>query len=563
MIHRVRSSPLSRVGTAARGDASRPGRGAPHAQPQPSAAARAIVGDPSRAAVGQRGVRLLTHAAGIHAVETAKATTARVAETIRDLVRVSSQGGIDDPTAICEAVSEKLRAAGLPFRILTDPEGRPAAVVSEISGAVPGPTHVLDAVVDTAPIGDPSSWTVDPLAGEIKDGRLYGRGVADSKAAAGLFIELGRELLSQREAMAGKTVLFFDAAEHTGEFQGVKALLAAYPKVDGVMIGYPGDEALNVGSRGFLRTRVDVKISDPGDPGQIAQALRSVTCGELPAQGTSDFKLPPKLTVTAAETSGAASVEFTASSFASFEISLTGTASHSGSSKPAGTNAVLKAARFLEVLGDAARSSGSRVVVSELSGGKHFSQVPDLVRVKLSLSGGDRAALAEILGAIQRVDAELPASQPSRATQVARKSDAKQGVMGATSVSVNVDIRTTKAFSESNARAFLADSVSSAGQPAKLEEREAWPAFILPAGSKLRKAVEGAVRAASDKQVPSVVSGPSNVGNLLASNGIPSTTGFGVAFRGAHAADESIELESIPKALEVYRKAIRTLMRMD
>lgn len=49
---------------------------------------------------------------------------------------------------------------------------------------------MLAAHTDTMPIGDPASWTHDPLGGEIKDGRIYGRGSGDDKfgIAAGAFL---------------------------------------------------------------------------------------------------------------------------------------------------------------------------------------------------------------------------------------------------------------------------------------------------------------------------------------------------------------------------------------
>lgn len=56
---------------------------------------------------------------------------------------------------------------------------------------------MFTAHIDTMPIGDKSLWSVDPLGGEIKNGRIYGRGACDDKYAVAtvLFIlEAFREL---------------------------------------------------------------------------------------------------------------------------------------------------------------------------------------------------------------------------------------------------------------------------------------------------------------------------------------------------------------------------------
>ena len=129
------------------------------------------------------------------------ATVKRIIRLTQELVQIPSQGGIDPPRVVCQALFEPL-----------------------FSGQI-----------------------------DTNTGRLYGRGSADSKIAAAMFVEVGRALIQQKEKLKGSIVLFFDAAEHTGTFHGVKALLQQRMpnnrKLDGVIIGYPGNESLNIGSR--------------------------------------------------------------------------------------------------------------------------------------------------------------------------------------------------------------------------------------------------------------------------------------------------------------------------
>lgn len=56
--------------------------------------------------------------------------------------------------------------------------------------------------------------------------------------------------------MHGSLLLILDADEHTGNFGGIKAALDAGYKPDGIMIGYPGDDQVIVGSRGFSRYEI-------------------------------------------------------------------------------------------------------------------------------------------------------------------------------------------------------------------------------------------------------------------------------------------------------------------
>jgi succinyl-diaminopimelate desuccinylase len=86
-----------------------------------------------------------------------------------------------------------LRELGYETRIVTVPEtllpvlaphgeGRPRpSVVGRIDGpAGPGLRLHLNGHYDVVPAGD--DWTRDPFAGEIREGRMYGRGAADQKS---------------------------------------------------------------------------------------------------------------------------------------------------------------------------------------------------------------------------------------------------------------------------------------------------------------------------------------------------------------------------------------------
>src|SRR5215218_5567115 len=67
-------------------------------------------------------------------------------------------------------------------------EGRPehtrehprVNVVGTLPGARPNPLVHLNGHFDVVPVG--AGWTVDPFGGVVRDGRIYGRGVADMKA---------------------------------------------------------------------------------------------------------------------------------------------------------------------------------------------------------------------------------------------------------------------------------------------------------------------------------------------------------------------------------------------
>ncbi|GIF14132.1 M20 family metallopeptidase [Actinoplanes teichomyceticus] len=229
---------------------------------------------------------------------------------IRDLVAVPSRGGIDPYGPVVDVVTGWLRARHLDPYVLHAEDGTEAAVVCEITGGHPGPRLVLDACLDTAPFGDENAWSHPPATPVERDGWLYGRGAADSKAAVAIFCHLAVRLAAQRHAIHGRLVLLFDLDEHTGGFAGAKRYFEgpdAPTDVIGVMIGYPGIDKLVVGGRGVHRARLHVHGvgSHSGGsrrtPNAIEKAAHLVWALAGQSLGGPDDRFPmgPRATVTA------------------------------------------------------------------------------------------------------------------------------------------------------------------------------------------------------------------------------------------------------------------------
>jgi succinyl-diaminopimelate desuccinylase len=88
------------------------------------------------------------------------------------------------------------------------------------------------------------------------------------------------------------------------------------------------------------------------------------------------------------------------------------------------------------------------------------------------------------------------------------------------------------------------------------------PAYLLPGESPLPLALNRASKRILNRELPFAVTGPSNIGNLLAQRGIPATCGFGVAYRNIHAADECVDLASVTPTYRVYEAALQELLSM-
>jgi len=80
--------------------------------------------------------------------------------------------------------------------------GRPN-VIGVLKGSRPGPTLLLTGHLDTVGVTDYH----DPFTARIEDGRLYGRGSCDMKAALAAFIEVARVINEQDVPFAGELMI--------------------------------------------------------------------------------------------------------------------------------------------------------------------------------------------------------------------------------------------------------------------------------------------------------------------------------------------------------------------
>jgi succinyl-diaminopimelate desuccinylase len=383
-------------------------------------------------------------------------TVDSIIELTAELVRLPSRSGVDSYEPVIGRLELWLSDHGLTPRRLIGESGHPLALTCDVRGDEPGPRYVLDACVDTAPFGDEAAWTHPPTSAHIVDGWLYGRGSADCKVAAAIFSHIAAALRAEAARLRGTLTLLFDADEHTGGFGGVKAFLAdaaGSPDLAGVMIGYPGDDEVIVGGRGFVRAR----------------------------------------------------------------LSVHGTAGHTGGRRTEG-NAVVKAAVLVTALDNQplpGASEGARLpsklTVTAVHGGEGFSTIPDLC-------------------------------------------------------TVNVDIRLAPGFDPDAARGLLTTVVRAvddrlpSSRPTEIAFEESWPAYVLPASSRLVRALTAAAARIGGRPVPTRVAGPSNIGNYLASLGVEATAGYGVRYRNVHGTDECIDVGTIATVHGVYSAAVRSLL---
>jgi acetylornithine deacetylase/succinyl-diaminopimelate desuccinylase-like protein len=138
-----------------------------------------------------------------------------------DLIRIDTTnrgGGDGRERPAAEYVAARLAEAGVEPTLLESAPGR-ANVVARVGGREPeAPALLVHGHLDVVP-ADPSSWTVPPFAGEIRDGVLWGRGAVDMKNADAVLLAVVSQWARAGVRPRRDVVLAFTADEEdTAQF---------------------------------------------------------------------------------------------------------------------------------------------------------------------------------------------------------------------------------------------------------------------------------------------------------------------------------------------------------
>jgi len=114
-------------------------------------------------------------------------------------------------------------------------------IIARIEGKRPGPTIHFNSHIDVVEVG--VGWTFDPFGGEIRDGRIYGRGACDMKGGMAASIIAVESYLEINPDFCGALEISGTVDEESGGFGGVAYLaskgLFSKPRVDHVIIPEP------------------------------------------------------------------------------------------------------------------------------------------------------------------------------------------------------------------------------------------------------------------------------------------------------------------------------------
>ncbi|GAA2643175.1 MULTISPECIES: M20/M25/M40 family metallo-hydrolase [Nonomuraea] len=161
-----------------------------------------------------------------------------VAELCAELIRVDSSnygdGSGPGERAAAEVVMARLSEVGVEAHYSESAPGR-GNVVTRIEGSDPSlPALLVHGHLDVVP-ANAADWSVDPFAGEIRDGYIWGRGAVDMKDMDAMMLAVLRQMVREGRRPRRDIVFAWVADEEAGGVYGAKYLTANHRELfDGV-----------------------------------------------------------------------------------------------------------------------------------------------------------------------------------------------------------------------------------------------------------------------------------------------------------------------------------------
>jgi succinyl-diaminopimelate desuccinylase len=152
---------------------------------------------------------------------------------------------------------EYVHAAGTPGDDVRYPR---INVIARHQGSAPGPCVHFNGHIDVVQAG--GGWTVDPFAGVVKDGKVYGRGACDMKGGLAASLIAVEALIDSDAKLPGTLEISGTVDEESGGYGGVHYLAErgwfSAPRVDHVIIPEPLNvDRVCIGHRGVWWAEIE------------------------------------------------------------------------------------------------------------------------------------------------------------------------------------------------------------------------------------------------------------------------------------------------------------------
>src|ERR1700694_443945 len=139
------------------------------------------------------------------------------ADLLSELIRVDTSNPPGNEGRLAELLAAKFRPLGFEIEIIPTPDPGKVHFIARIKGDGSKKPVLLAAHADVVGV-EREKWSVDPFAGQVKDGYVYGRGAIDFKGGLAVFAEAVMRLVKNHVPLHRDVILLSEADEEGARY---------------------------------------------------------------------------------------------------------------------------------------------------------------------------------------------------------------------------------------------------------------------------------------------------------------------------------------------------------
>ncbi|MGC9346482.1 MAG: M20/M25/M40 family metallo-hydrolase, partial [Candidatus Bathyarchaeales archaeon] len=151
-----------------------------------------------------------------------------ITNLLSDLIRINTTNPPGNETQAAKYLAEILEKEGFKCELFESAPGR-GSLITRIKGTGEKSNMLLLSHLDVV-AANPKEWSVDPFAGLVKDGFVWGRGALDMKSMTAMEVMVMKLLKRNNVKTKGDIILAATADEEKGGEAGAGWLVRNYPE---------------------------------------------------------------------------------------------------------------------------------------------------------------------------------------------------------------------------------------------------------------------------------------------------------------------------------------------
>jgi acetylornithine deacetylase/succinyl-diaminopimelate desuccinylase-like protein len=153
------------------------------------------------------------------------------AALLTELIRIDSSNPPGNEAKLDDLLASKFRPLGFEVDIIPTPEPGKAHFIARLRGDGSKKPILLAAHADVVGV-ERDKWSLDPFAGIVKDGYVFGRGAIDFKGGLAVFAEAAMLLARNKVPLARDVIFLSEADEEGGKYNTGWLAESHWDKID-------------------------------------------------------------------------------------------------------------------------------------------------------------------------------------------------------------------------------------------------------------------------------------------------------------------------------------------